>query len=218
MEERRPADIDPVRLRSFLLSMEQELPPHLAELYKRALDENVPVIRPETGSLLRVLLKMKNPGRILEIGAGTGFSGLFMLDSCGAHLTTIELDEKRARQAEVNFARCGAGERAELILGDAADVLPYLQGAWPFIFLDAAKGQYVHFLPEIRRLLAPGGVLVTDNVLQEGCILDSHYAVERRDRTIYKRMREYLWAITHDEALTTTILPAGDGTAVSVKN
>lgn len=217
MEERKPLAFDPERMRTFLLSMERELPPHLEELYQEALEADVPIIRPETGSILRVLLKMKTPDRILEIGTATGFSALFMLSCCGASIVTIELDEKRAKEAAENFRKCGEEERTELLIGDAADILPELEGSYPFIFLDAAKGQYVHFLPEVLRLLAPGGVLVTDNVLQEGSILESHYAVERRDRTIYKRMREYLRAITHDERLVTTILPAGDGLAVSVK-
>lgn len=217
MEERKPLSFDPERMRSFLLSMERELPPHLEKLYQEALAGDVPIIRPETAGILRVLLKMKTPDRILEIGTGTGFSALFMLDVCPARIVTIELDEKRAAKAEENFAEYDRDGRIRLIRGDAADILPDLEESFSFIFLDAAKGQYVRFLPEIMRLLKPGGVLASDNVLQEGSILESHYAVERRDRTIYRRMREYLWAITHDDSLMTTILPAGDGLAVSVK-
>ena len=218
MEERKPLTFDPERMRTFLLSMERELPPHLEELYREALRTDIPVIRPETGSVLRVLLKMKTPDRILEIGTGTGFSALFMHACTKARIVTIELSKMRAAKAAEHFAAFDEEGRIELLKGDAAEILPALDGGYGFIFLDAAKGQYVHFLPELKRLLAPGGVLVTDNVLQEGNILEPHFAVERRDRTIYKRMREYLWAVTHDESLVTTVLPVGDGLAVSVKN
>ena len=83
--------------------------------------------------------------------------------------------------------------------------------------MDAAKAQYIVFLPEVKRLLAPGGMLISDNVLQDGDIVQSRFAVTRRNRTIHKRMREYLYALTHDEDLTTTILPVGDGVTISIK-
>jgi len=101
--------------------------------------------------------------------------------------------------------------------GDAAEVLKTLEGPYDFIFMDAAKGQYIHYLPEIMRILVPGGVLISDNVMQDGDIIESKYAITRRDRTIHRRMREYLYTLTHHDELQTSILTLGDGVAVSVR-
>ena len=133
------------------------------------------------------------------------------------HVTTIEKYEKRFDAARANFKRAGKEDRITFLTGDAADVLKTLQGPFDMIFMDAAKGQYIHFLPEIMRLLAPGGLIVSDNVLRDGEILESRFAVTRRNRTIHARMREYLYTITHDPELDTTILPVGDGVALSVR-
>ena len=108
-------------------------------------------------------------------------------------------------------------KRQALLEGDAADVLKTLNEPFDLIFMDAAKGQYIHFMPDILRLLKTGGTLVSDNVLQDGDIVESHYAVTRRNRTIYKRMREYLYELTHREDLVTAVLPVGDGITVSTK-
>ncbi len=132
-------------------------------------------------------------------------------------ITTIENYAKRIPIAQENFCRAGRTDQITLLAGDAADILKTLEGSYDLIFMDAAKGQYIHFFEDVLRLLAPGGVLVSDNVLQDGDIIESKFAVERRNRTIHKRMREYLYVLTHHEALTTTILPVGDGLAVSVK-
>ena len=107
--------------------------------------------------------------------------------------------------------------RITLLEGDALEILREMEDSFDLIFMDAAKGQYIHFYPEVMRLLAPEGILVSDNVLQEGDLIESHFAVERRNRTIYKRMREYLYVLKHDERLETSILPVGDGAAVSYK-
>lgn len=92
---------------------------------------------------------------------------------------------------------------------------PTLTETYDFIFMDAAKGQYIHFMPDILRLLGSEGTLVSDNVLQDGDIIESRFAVTRRNRTIHKRMREYLYELTHDEHLVTAVLPIGDGVTVS---
>lgn len=135
----------------------------------------------------------------------------------GAHVTTIEKYEKRIPTAKENFRRAGREEQITLLEGDASRILSELTGTFDFIFMDAAKGQYIHYLPDVMRLLEPGGILVSDNVLQDGDIIESHYAVERRNRTIYKRMREYLYELKHEERLVTSIVPIGDGATVSVR-
>lgn len=191
----------------------------LEEIEAEAQRACVPVIRKETQQFLKLLLAMNCPKSILEIGTATGFSALLMEASnpVVCHVTTIENYEKRIPIAKANFLRAGKENVIELLEGDASQVMKQLSGPYDFIFMDAAKGQYIHFLSEALRLLRPGGVLVSDNVLQDGDIIESRFAVTRRNRTIHKRMREYLYELTHMESLTTSILPIGDGVTVSVK-
>ena len=193
--------------------------PLLNEIEEEAIRTYVPIIRREMQSFLKVLLAMKQPKRILEVGMAIGFSALFMSEYAGpqAKITTIEKYEKRIPIAKENFKRAGREAQITLLEGDAFELLPTLEETYDLIFMDAAKGQYIHFLPEILRLLDQDGVLVSDNVLQEGRIIDSRFAVERRDRTIHSRMREYLYELKHHPQLVTSILPLGDGVTVSVK-
>ena len=132
-------------------------------------------------------------------------------------IVTIENYEKRIPIARENFKRAGKEKQITLLEGDAAEILPTLTEPFDLIFMDAAKGQYINFLPDILRLLNTGGTLLSDNVLQDGDIIESHYAVTRRNRTIYKRMREYLYELTHRDDLVTAVLPVGDGITVSTK-
>ena len=168
---------------------------------------------------MRVLLKIKKPGQVLEVGTAIGFSAILMGECIpeDSHLTTIEKYEKRIPIAKEYFKRAGMEDKITLIEGDAVEVLKGLEGPYDFIFMDAAKGQYIHFLPEVLRLLVPGGILVSDNVLQDGDVVESRYAVVRRNRTIHSRMRDYLWTLKHMEGLETMVLPIGDGMTVSVK-
>lgn len=208
------------RLTAFIRSLDRGNTPFLNEIEKEAGEAGVPIIKPETQRLLRFLLQMQKPRRILEVGCAVGFSALLMSEYGGpdCRITTIENYEKRIVKAAENFRRAGKEDRITLLAGDAADILPGLSGDYDMIFMDAAKGQYLSFLPEVMRLLARGGLLVSDNILQEGDILESRYAVRRRDRTIHNRMREYLYQITHDARLETVILPVGDGVALCVKS
>lgn len=191
----------------------------LDQLEQQAKKDAVPIIRREMQSFLKVLLQIKRPKRILEIGTAVGFSAILMCENTPAdtNITTIEKYEKRIPQAKENFRLADVEKRITFLEGDALKILKELEGSFDFIFMDAAKGQYIHFLPEVLRLLEKDGMLVSDNVLQEGDIIESHFAVERRNRTIYKRMREYLYELKHDERLLTSIVPVGDGAAVSVR-
>ena len=161
------------------------------EIAREAVQNRVPIIKRETAALLKTMVAMKQPVRILEVGTAVGYSALLMtrVMPADAHITTIEKFEKRIPIAKANFAKAGMEEKITLLEGDAGEILAGLTGTFDFIFMDAAKGQYIHWLPDILRLLAPGGVLMSDNVLQDGTIVESRYAVERRDRTIHVRMR-----------------------------
>ena len=210
---------DDDRIRTFINSLDSENPDYLNELEQYAKKTDVPIIRREMQSLLRVLLAMNSPRQILEVGTAIGFSALFMSeyapDDC--HITTIEKYEKRIPLAKENFKKAGREDRITLLEGDATQILKELEGPYDMIFMDAAKGQYIHFLPEVLRALPQAGVLISDNVLQDGDIIESRFAVTRRNRTIHARMREYLYEIKHNAGLETVILTLGDGTAVSVK-
>ena len=198
----------------YLASLSHELPQELEKLKEKSHAEEVPIIRDDMLELIRFLLIKEKPKTILEIGTAVGFSALFMQSVApGAHITTIEKVEKRLKVARKNLE----GSGIKLIGGDACEVLGKLEGSYDMIFLDAAKGQYGNFLPDCKRLLTPGGIMLTDNVLLEGSIAGSRFGVERRDRTIHERMREFLRELTHTEGYVTVIIPVGDGAALTYK-
>ena len=207
------------RIVTFINSLDTKNSEILETVEREALATSVPIIRREMQSFLKTLLLIKKPMRILEVGTAVGFSALLMSEYApeGCRITTIENYEKRIPIARENFRRAGKEEQIALIEGDAAEVMKKLEGPFDFIFMDAAKGQYIHYLPEALRLLPEGGVLVSDNVMQDGDVIESRFAVERRNRTIHARMREYLYELKHNDALVTSIIPLGDGVAVSVK-
>ena len=207
------------RLVTYINSLDRGNTDFLNQLEMEALRDHVPIIRRETQSLLKVLLELTAPSRILEVGTAVGFSALLM-STYGpgeCRITTIENYEKRISAARENFKKAGKEKQITLLEGDAQKVLKTLEEPFDFIFMAAAKGQYIHFLPDILRLLVKGGILISDNVLQDGDIIQSHFAVERRNRTIYKRMREYLGTLKNSSELETAILPLGDGVALSVR-
>lgn len=207
------------RVGAFIDSLDRGNTPFLDEIEKNAIEMQVPVIRRSMQSLIKFLLALLKPRDILEVGTAVGFSALLMSEygpeDC--HITTIEKYEKRIPVAKENFRRSGREQQITLLAGDAAEILRELEGPYDMIFMDAAKGQYIHFLPEVMRLLAPGGLLLSDNVLQDGDIIESRFAVTRRNRTIHSRMREYLYALKHTSGLQTVILPVGDGAALTTK-
>ncbi len=207
------------RMVAFINSFDKGNTPFLDELEKYAKETDVPIVRKEMQTFLRFLLTFSKPMRILEVGTAIGFSALLMSEYApeGCQITTIEKYEKRIPLAKENFAKAGKADCITLLEGDAVDILKELDGTYDLIFMDAAKGQYIHFMPDILRLLAEGGLLVSDNVLQDGDIIESRFAVTRRNRTIHSRMREYLFELTHHAQLETCILPVGDGITLSVK-
>lgn len=189
------------------------------QIEKEALADNVPIIRKEMGNLLKVLLALKQPSNILEVGTAVGYSSILMSENMpeNCRITTIENYDKRIPIAKNNFKRAEKEDVITLLEGDAMDILQTLTGTYDFIFMDAAKGQYINFLPQLLRLMPKGGLLISDNVLQEGDIVESRYGVTRRNRTIHTRMREYIYMLTHSDELITSIVPIGDGITLSVK-
>lgn len=207
------------RMVTYIRSLERPENPVIEAIEQEALDSFVPIIRKETQSFLKVMMLMNRPARVLEVGTAVGFSAILMSEYLpeGSHITTIENYEKRIPIARNNFKRAGKEEQITLIEGDALEVMKTLEGPYDFIFMDAAKGQYIHYMPETVRLLSDGGILMSDNVLQDGDIIESRFAVERRNRTIHSRMRDYLYELKHSDVLETSIIPLGDGVALSVK-
>lgn len=207
------------RVSAFINSLDKGNTEFLNKIEDECRRTNVPVIRTQMQSLLKFLLAVSRPRQILEVGTAIGFSALLMSEYApeDCKITTIEKYEKRIPIARENFRLAGREEKITLLEGDAAQILKELEGSYDLIFMDAAKGQYIHFLPDILRLLRTGGLLVSDNVLQDGDIIESRFAVTRRNRTIHSRMRDYLYELKHNELLETVILQVGDGVTVSVR-
>lgn len=218
------------RTEIFIESLNEGNTEFLDNLESEAIRDNVPIIRKSMQRFLKLMLELKKPKNILEVGTAVGFSAILMAQysQSDCHITTIEKYEKRIPLAKENFLKSGFNDKITLIEGDAKDILNELlenengddkfAGKYDMIFMDAAKGQYINFLPDAVKLLKKGGVLITDNVLQDDTVIQSKFTVVRRDRTIHKRMREYLQALMKSDELTTDILQVGDGISVSVKN
>ncbi len=207
------------RIVSYIHSLERSNGEVCDEIEEFAHQTNVPIIRKEMESFLRVLIEIKKPKRILELGTAIGYSAILMANSMpeDCRITTIENYDKRIPIAKENFKRAGVEDKVELLEGDALEILQKLDEPYDFVFMDAAKAQYPVYLKEIMRLLPVGGILIADNVLQDGELVESRYAVERRNRTIHSRMREYLYEVKNMKELETTIIPIGDGITLSVR-
>ena len=208
------------RITEYLHSLEISRGELLDTIEKKAIEDGVPIIRSETAALLRSLTAALRPENILEIGTAVGYSALQMCqvmpENC--HITTIEKYEKRIPEAKENFRKAGEESRITFLEGDADMWLKELKGKqFDLVFMDAAKGQYLNWLPLLLDLMPVGAVLISDNVLQDGDVVQSRFAVQRRNRTIHSRMREYLYELKHNPSLITSIIPLGDGVTVSVK-
>ena len=210
------------RTATYIESLDGGNSPFLEEIERKALEGGVPVIRKATQSLIKFLLESNKPTDILEVGAAVGFSSLLMAEYSKpeATITTIENYEKRIKVAKENIANSEHGQKVKLLEGDAMEILNELsqnERRFDMIFVDAAKAQYISYYPLVKKMLRSGGILLTDNVLFDGDIVQSRFAVRRRDRTIHARMREFLRTVSSDDDFSTTILPIGDGMTLSVR-
>lgn len=207
------------RIEEYICSLDEEIPKYLQDIEKEALANGVPIIKKTTQNLIRFIIRHANVKNVLEVGTAVGFSSIFMTEYMGedSKVTTIENMESRIVKAHENIKKSGKESQINVIEGDATIELSKVEGSFDMIFIDAAKGQYNNYFNDIISKLKKGGILVSDNVLQDGDIINSRYAVTRRNRTIHSRMREYLYMITHNEEVDTIILPIGDGVTISIK-
>ena len=208
------------RITEYLHSLEISRGELLDTIEKKAIEDGVPIIRSETAALLRSLTAALRPENIREIGTAVGYSALQMCqvmpENC--HITTIEKYEKRIPEAKENFRKAGEESRITFLEGDADMWLKELKGKqFDLVFMDAAKGQYLNWLPLLLDLMPVGAVLISDNVLQDGDVVQSRFAVQRRNRTIHSRMREYLYELKHMEEFETAVIPIGDGVTISTR-
>ena len=208
------------RISSFIDSFIVDDEGILGEIYMSAIKRGVPVIRRSAKEFLKTQLLIKKPKNILEIGTAIGYSSLYMsqyIDEDG-RITTLELDETRVIEAKENIKKLGKEEVIKVIKGDALETISTLpDDSYDFLFVDAAKGQYINYYEDVIRIAKTGAVIISDNILQDGEILESHFTVEKRNRTIHDRMRDYIYKITHDERVESSILPLADGMAVTIK-
>lgn len=210
------------RLVNYIRSLEPDRSARLDRIRRESLAAEIPIIRDETAAFLRCIIRMRKPRRILELGTASGYSALTMAEvmPADAEILTVEKVPARHRLAEKNFREAGEEARITLLREDITGLLPELIRAgrqYDIIFLDAAKAQYPRWLPLLVKLLPEGGVLLADNVLQDGSIVESRFLIERRDRTIHERMRTFLFRIKHDPGLETAVLPLGDGLSISIR-
>lgn len=206
-------------VREFLRSAQKPLTGTLGEIEQDAHERRVPIIPHETVVFLNLLLGQLKPKQILEIGTAIGFSSSLMAQHVGENgqVTTIDRYEKMFQEAKVNYEKQGITDKVTLLEGDAADILPTLEGPYDLIFMDSAKSKYYDFLPECMRLLKVGGMLIVDDVLQGGTILEPKENIPRKVRTIHRKLNLFLDVVMKHPSIESSLLPLGDGLLLIVK-
>lgn len=199
----------------YLRASQAELNDELEEVARQSQERNLPLIEAEVGNLLNLLVKISGAERILELGTAVGYSTLWLAQDFDGEIVTIELKEREAEAARANFAQFGY-ENIEVKEGDALEIMPDLEGEFDMVFIDAAKGQYLNFLEESLELIKTGGLIIADDVLFKGMIADDRFYHPRYD-TLTKRLRQYVERIMDSPELDSTIIPLGDGVAISRK-
>lgn len=190
----------------------------IEEIRAEAKRNYIPIIKRDTENFLKFILKMQNPGSILEIGCAVGYSAAVMLENSDADIVTVEKMPERVEEAKRNIKYADFESRTSILEGDAGEILKSLADKgekFDFIFMDAAKAQYITWLPIVKKLLKESGMIFSDNCLQEGDLAESSFAIRKRDKTIHKRMREYIYLLLHDETLESWIFSIGDGVLLS---
>lgn len=209
-------ELDNIRVEDFILSLSKNVDDDILKLKEYAILNDVPIIRDETKDFLTLILKIAKPKTILEIGTAIAYSTNIMHKICpNAMITTIEDFPRRIEEAKKNIKT----DNIVLIEEDAGLYLKQNNDkeVFDFVFLDAAKGQYINWLFDIKRLMKKNAILLADNIFKDGEILESKFLIKKRDRTIHKRMRDYLYTISNDKELNTKIFNIGDGISISIK-
>ena len=214
--------VDKERINDFIMSISHSADEDLMKLKKYAIESDVPIIKDETKDFLDIIIRLKKPKYILELGTAIAYSTLCMYkvgEDFIKEIVTIEKYAPRIKEAKENIDKYFKKDIVKLIEGDIDDYLAESKDddRFDLIFLDAAKAQYVKWLPALKKILKSGGVLISDNTFKDGEVLQSKYLIDKRDRTIHKRMREFLYNILHDDDLLTKIFNIGDGVSISIK-
>lgn len=218
-------DIVDEKVKRYINGFYRPINAFLDNLRKQAEIADIPIMGRETEMLLLSLLEIKKPDRILEIGTAVGYSALcFAMGKPGLHITTLELQERHKIKAEKNFLEAGIEKQIRVLQGDARDSLKLLaqevkdgvSEPFDFVFIDGAKSHYMDIWSQCINLCKAGTVIVSDNILYKGIVVADDYLDHRRNKTVVRRMRAYLDHITSSPGVTTSILPVGDGVAISV--
>ena len=188
----------------------------LSELETYADENHVPIVTKDTAWFLRSLMAMQKPKKILEIGTAIGYSAILFAKYSNADIVTLEKDEETAFIAKENIEKAGLTDRIQVIVGDALESIKDIDDKFDFVFLDANKSHYKDYLPDIMRNLTDDGVIVSDNILYKGMVANDEL-VTKRQKTIVKNLREYINILTNHDELVTSIIPIGDGVALSVR-
>lgn len=179
-------------------------------------DNMIPVLLPESAVLLEQLVRLKKPQKTLEIGMAVGYSTQLILRNCSGTVSTVEINEGFAETGKKFLCELGYDGRFTVFLGDAGDVVPYLNGSYDFIFMDGPKTKYIEYLPHLKKMLLPGGVLLCDNVLFNGMV-SGESELQHSKLTIINGLDKFLRALCSDDDFLTSILPVGDGMSLTVK-
>ena len=207
----------PFEMEKYLETLLGERDPLLKEMEEQALKETIPVVTPMVGNFLNQLVHIGKSQAILEIGTAIGYSTIWLgraAETTGGHVTTIDMNKDRSARALKYFERAGLQNRITLLQGDARKILPTLETKFDFVFIDAAKGEYLEYLNLIYPLIAPEGVLVVDNVLFRGWVVPGSTFPAKYDRMV-KGLRQFIQDLSDNSDFTTTVLPFGDGVSVS---
>jgi len=203
-------------MHNYLISLIKDSTGKYKEMEEFAAEHKVPIAQKETAKFLEFMVSMKKPKKILELGTAIGYSSILMYEAANTNpdIVTIERDEKMVELAKVNLDKYGLSSKIHIKQGECLEVLESLDEKFDIIFMDAGKGHYNHFLPHCLRLLKDDGIIIADNVLFRGMVA-SDELVKRRKITIVKRMRKYLDMVSEDDTLITSVIPMGDGIAVT---
>jgi len=186
-------------------------------LKEKAREEHIPILQDASMQIIKTILAVRKPNKILEIGTAVGYSALCFseyLNGENAIIKTVELNEETSRIAKKNIEEISDENNIEVTNMDAYEFMKSLNESFDVIFIDAAKGQYMKYLEEAYRLSKDGTVIIADNVLLRGMVLGGYN--KHKHRTAVTRLREYLKEVTENPKLETMVLDVGDGLAISV--